>query len=169
MSDKKPDKKKRWTEEDRVQATIVAQTRAHDFERMLDQQLRMIRTLQEQCNAEMVRTDSASGSFADRQTVSKMTSITNMLAQAAKTKIDLAKAYEKLDQVMSPEKRVAAMIDYITALPTEARTEVIKSLANRHQAEKDKRYNKQGARSTAIQNIAAALEEESTAYEPEAE
>ena len=146
------------TEEQLALRAEQAQQRAADLEVMLDQQLKMIRTLQAQVNREMLKAEVATGSFADKQTVAKMTAITSMLQGAAKTKIDLAKAYEKLDQVMSPEKRAEGIRNFILAMPTDKRKNFLAALDTALNAQK-KLIHRNAAQgpSTALSKIKAAL------------
>jgi len=148
-----------WTEEERIEATITAQGRAADLERMLDQQLRMIRTMQERVNREMISIDGGSGEFADRQVVVKMTAITGMLEKAAKTKIDLAKAYEKLDQIMSPTKRINEMLKFMLGQEPRVRTDFLERLAKGHEDQKKLARNKM-APHTAVSKILETIQAE---------
>lgn len=149
------------TEEVREEHAAQAQQRAADLEVMLDQQLKMIRSLQNQVNREMLKAEATTGTFADRQTVTKMTAITGMLEKAAKTKIDLARAYEKLDQVMSPEKRAEGIHNFILAMDSGKRRDFLISLEKKLSAQKKlfPAHINTGP-STALSKIKAAIGDE---------
>jgi hypothetical protein len=83
------------------------------------------------------------------------------LEKAAKTKIDLAKAYEKLDAVMTPHRRIEGMLNFLLAQEHRVRTDFIQRLAKKHEEQKKGDFVTAGHRPhTAVARIVEALEKE---------
>lgn len=134
-----------------------------DLERMLDHQIKMLHTLQEQCQNELrdSQQDKVVGkqyAYADKGVLAKMTQVTGMLSVAAKTKTDLARAYEKLNASLTPEQRIKGMLKYLKAQPGSIRRAFILALSEAHEQQKAAVNN--GSRGTAVDSVVAALKNE---------